>query len=103
LITKVEWLGSVGCATNLGLAGVLSFATGIAGLAAALALTLVLAFARMFALFSVGQSLKGDAGMARRESRIFPPSTIFSLSLRSAPIWSEVPVERLPGNRKFAA
>jgi hypothetical protein len=59
----------------------------------------------MFALFSVGQSLKGDAYWpdVLLPYRIFPPSTIFSLSLRSVPIWSEVPVERLPGNSQFAA
>ena len=63
MITKVEvaWSPSVAqppCTSF--------FATGVAGLAAALALTFVLAFARMFALFSVGQSLKGDACMALR-------------------------------------
>jgi hypothetical protein len=47
-------------------AGVLTFATVVAGLAAALALTIVLAFASVFALFSISHRLEGDACMARR-------------------------------------
>jgi hypothetical protein len=63
---RAGWSTPIGCATTLALAGVLAFATGVAGLASALALTLVLTFARMFALFSVSHSLKGDAYMAGR-------------------------------------
>jgi hypothetical protein len=70
LITNLRRLGFVGCATTLAFAGVLSFATGVAGLASALALTLVLTFARMFALFSVSHSLKGDTCMAGRASGV---------------------------------
>ena len=43
----VGHLGAVCCAAALALAGVLAFATGIAGLAAALALAVVLARAGM--------------------------------------------------------
>src|SRR5580704_6986102 len=65
-LLNLRRFSSVGCTTTLAFAGILSFATGIAGLAPALALTFVLTFARMFALFSVSHCLKGDACMARR-------------------------------------
>jgi hypothetical protein len=61
-----RWLASVGCATALAFAGVLAFTASVARLAPALPLTLVLTFARMFALFSVSHSLEGDACMAGR-------------------------------------
>jgi hypothetical protein len=63
-LLNLRRFSSVGCATTLAFTGVLSFATGVAGLAPALALTFVLTFARMFALFSVSHCLKGDACMA---------------------------------------
>jgi hypothetical protein len=47
------------------LAGVLAFATVVAGLASSLALTLILAFACVFTLFSIRHRLQGDACMAR--------------------------------------
>jgi hypothetical protein len=61
-----RWLAPVGCATALAFAGVLAFTASVARLAPALPLTLVLTFARMFALFSVSHSLEGDACMAGR-------------------------------------
>ena len=70
LILKLRWLSSVGCATTLAFAGILRFAPGVTGLASALSLTLVLTFARMFALFSVSHCLKGDTCMAGRASGV---------------------------------
>jgi hypothetical protein len=46
-------------------AGVLALATGVAGLATALPLALVLAFASVFALFSVSHRLERDPCFAR--------------------------------------
>ena len=46
-------------------AGVLAFATVVAGFAAALTLALVLAFACVFAFFSISHRLEGDPSMAR--------------------------------------
>jgi hypothetical protein len=70
LILKLRWLSSVGCATTLAFAGILRFAPAVTGLASALTLTLVLTFARMFALFSISHSLKGDTCMAGRASGV---------------------------------
>jgi hypothetical protein len=56
---------SVGRAASLAFAGVLAFATVVAGFATPLTLTIVLAFARMFALFRISHCLKGDSGIAR--------------------------------------
>jgi len=50
-------------AASLAFAGVLSFAPVITGFAAALALTLILPFTRVFALFSICQSLQGNPGV----------------------------------------
>ena len=57
---------SVGRAASLTFAGVLGLASVVTGLTSALALTFVLAFTRVFALFSVSYCLERDTGFARR-------------------------------------
>jgi hypothetical protein len=53
-----------GGTSTLAFAGVLALAPIVTGLAAALAFTFVLAFASVFALFSVGHCLQRDAGFS---------------------------------------
>src|SRR6516165_1875368 len=56
---------SLGAAAPFVFAGVLAFGTVVAGLATALTLALVLAFASVFALFSISHRLERDPRMAR--------------------------------------
>jgi hypothetical protein len=67
---RLRWFASVRGATSLAFARVLAFATSVAGLAAALAFTIVLAFARVFTLFGIGHGLEGDARIAQRARSI---------------------------------
>ena len=62
----LRWFASVSCAASLAFARVLAFATSVAGLATALTLTIVLAFARVFTLFGVSHRLERDARIAQR-------------------------------------
>jgi hypothetical protein len=61
-----EFENSISCAASLAFARVLAFAASVAAHAAALALTIVLAFARMFTLFGFSYRLEGDATIAQR-------------------------------------
>jgi len=61
----LRWFASVSGAASLAFARVLAFATSVAGLAAALTLTIVLAFARVFTLFGISHGLEGDARIAQ--------------------------------------
>jgi hypothetical protein len=61
-----------GLATALALAGVFAFAAVIAGLATALTLTIVLTFAAVFALIGVGEIVDGRAGCTRDARSIRP-------------------------------
>src|SRR5260221_8232565 len=60
------WFAAVGRAASLALARILALSTSITGFAAALPLTIVLTFARVFTLFSVSYGLEGDARIAQR-------------------------------------
>lgn len=51
------WLGAVGCAAALALAGVLAFAAVVTGLAAALSLAIVFAFTGVLALVLIERGL----------------------------------------------
>src|SRR5258708_17717168 len=62
----LRWFASVRGAASLAFARVLAFATSVAGLATALTLTIVLAFARVFTLFGVSHRLERDARIAQR-------------------------------------
>jgi hypothetical protein len=62
---RTGWSTPLSRAASKTFAGVLAFATVVAGFAAALTLTLVLAFACVFALFSISHRLEGGACMAR--------------------------------------
>ena len=62
----LRWFTSVCGATALAFARVFAFATSVAGLAAALALTIVLAFARVLTLLGISHGLEGDSGIAQR-------------------------------------
>ena len=66
----MRWFAPVSCAASLAFARVLAFATSVAGLATALALTIVLAFARVFTLFGISHGLEGDARITQRRRGI---------------------------------